>query len=294
MQNSIPMVKSLGTHDGVFHADEVTACALLVLCELVDSHSIVRSRDPEVLNKCEFICDVGGDFDPQRKLFDHHQSDYEGSLSSAGMILEYLRDQKKFTSQEYQFLNDSVIHGVDLHDNGRSPTQFEGFCLFSHVVSNFNPVDYSATKEDRKEAFLEALDFVLAHLKRLLKRFNYIHSCESLVAKAMKEGGEVLFFEKTIPWIESFFELGGEKHEARFVVMPAGPHWKLRGIPPSWKNRMKVRLPLPLQWAGLLVKDLEVETGIKGAVFCHKERFTSVWETKDAALKALDWILKNE
>ncbi len=30
--------RSVGTHDGTFHADEVTACAFLLLFDLVDSN----------------------------------------------------------------------------------------------------------------------------------------------------------------------------------------------------------------------------------------------------------------
>src|ERR1700734_1371338 len=83
--------RSCGTHDGTFHADEVTACALLLLFNLIDADKIVRTRDLEVLETCEYVCDVGGLYDPARKLFDHHQKDYEGSLSSAGMVLLHLK-----------------------------------------------------------------------------------------------------------------------------------------------------------------------------------------------------------
>ena len=65
--------RSFGTHDGRFHADEVTACALLFFCNPIDRDKISRTRDPVVLNRCEYICDVGGLYDPNQKLFDHHQ-----------------------------------------------------------------------------------------------------------------------------------------------------------------------------------------------------------------------------
>ena len=55
---------------------------------------------------------------------------------------------------------------------------------------------------------------------------------------------------------------------------------------------MKVRLPQPLQWAGLLDEDLKRVSGIPGAVFCHKGRFISVWETREDALKALEYTLQ--
>jgi uncharacterized UPF0160 family protein len=57
---------------------------------------------------------------------------------------------------------------------------------------------------------------------------------------------------------------------------------------------MKVRMPLPKEWAGLLDEDLKKVSGLPGAIFCHKGRFVSVWETKEDALKALNYILGSE
>jgi uncharacterized UPF0160 family protein len=99
-------------------------------------------------------------------------------------------------------------------------------------------------------------------------------------------------FDRGMPWLESFFELGGVNHPALFVIMPSGNHWKLRGIPPTYEERMKVRLPLPHEWAGLLDEELQRTSGIAGAIFCHKERFISVWETKEGALEALGYVLR--
>jgi len=54
---------------------------------------------------------------------------------------------------------------------------------------------------------------------------------------------------------------------------------------------MKVRTPLPQEWAGLLDEDLKRASGIRGAIFCHKGRFISVWETKEDVFKALDYVI---
>ena len=55
---------------------------------------------------------------------------------------------------------------------------------------------------------------------------------------------------------------------------------------------MKVRHPQPQKWAGLLDEELKKVTGIPGAIFCHKGRFISVWESKEDALRALELVLK--
>lgn len=284
------MKRSVGTHSGPFHADEVTACALLSVCDLIDPDKIVRTRDPKKLAECEFVCDVGGFYDPPKKQFDHHQVDYTGLLSSAGMILRYLHEQGRLSDAAFFTLKNNIVDGVDAHDNGKDISE-RGVCTFSHVIANMVPVTYDATDSEMDAAFMDAFRFVRGHLERALARIDYIQSCREDVRMAMKDDGPALIFERKLPWIENFFSLGGEGHPATFVIMPGGGHWKLRGIPPDLEHRMGVRIPLPQEWAGLLDDELEKVSGIKGAIFCHKGRFISVWETKEAALAALKKVV---
>lgn len=292
MESTTLIPRSVGTHDGTFHADEVTACALLVLFGLIDEDKIFRSRDPEFLKRCEYVCDVGGIYDPESHRFDHHQVDYRGELSSAGMILLFLKEKNILDASAYRFFQHSLILGVDAHDNGKEWTP-PGVANYSHIISNFAPIIYDASKKQQDEAFFEAFHFALSHLRRLWERFLYTRSCKEVVKEAMSRYKECLFFEKAIPWIDSFFELEGVNHPAVFVIMPVGGHWKLRGIPPNLQEKMEVRCPLPAAWAGLLEEELKKVSGIPGAVFCHKGRFISVWQTKDDALKALEIALQN-
>lgn len=287
-----PIPRSFGTHDGTFHADEVTACALLLQFGLIDRDHIYRTRDPVVLAKCEYVCDVGGVYDPARKLLDHHQASYTGEWSSAGMVLHFLLDTHVITEEAYQLFHRSLVGGVDAHDNGRAVV-LRGYCTFSQVISNFTPITYDPSKEEQHKAFMEAVEFVVGHLDRLWRRYLYTQSCRQAVADRMKTDTVCLMFDAPIPWVESFFELGGEHHPAIFVIMPSGGHWKLRGIPPTFEERMKVRVQLPSAWAGLLEEDLERVSGIPGALFCHKERFISVWKSKEAVLLALESVLKS-
>lgn len=285
--------RSFGTHDGSFHADEVTACAFLLLFDLIDIDKIFRTRDQKLLQTCEFVCDVGHEYDAAKKHFDHHQADYQGPMSSAGMILEYLKSTNIIHANEYDFFNRSLVMGVDAHDNGKDPL-IPGYCTFSHVISNFNPIRQDCKMEEYDPPFRLALQFTLDHLKRLWERFKYSQSCRQIIAAAMERGKECLLFDQNLPWLEIFFELNGQRHPARFVIMPSGHHWKLRAIPPTYQERMKVRFPLPKEWAGLSGEDLKKASGIGGAIFCHKGLFISVWETKEDALKALDYVLRKE
>ena len=195
------ILRSFGTHDGTFHADEVTACALLVLFHMIDKEKIYRTRDVSILSQCEYVCDVGGEYNPHAKHFDHHQVGYQGGWSSAGMILHYLKEISIITPNEYQFFNESLVIGVDACDNGKEP-QYPGYCSYSEVIANFAPIPHDPSEEEQAVAFAQALDFVIGHLDRLLKRYRYIQSCRDVVEEAMRSRKELLMFDKGIPWQE--------------------------------------------------------------------------------------------
>lgn len=283
--------RSFGTHSGTFHADEVTACALFLLLDLIDRDKIHRTRDQAVLDACFYVCDVGGFYDPSKNLFDHHQASYRGEMSSAGMVLLHFKHQGLISEDLYDHLHKTLILGIDAHDNGKGEAEM-GVCTFSNVISNFVPVRYDAPSSEQDTAFFSAVEFALGHLKRSLERFKYVRSCKQKVVEAMAKNEEYLYFDEPLPWIDAFFENGGEYHKAVFVIMPSSTHWKLRGIPPVSSERMKVRVPHPTSWAGLLDEDLKKVSGIQGAIFCHKGRFISVWQTKEQAFKALEYILR--
>lgn len=283
--------RSFGTHDGSFHSDEVAACALLILFDLVDIKKIYRTRDYDILKKCEFIADVGGVYDSKKKMFDHHQIEYRGELSSAGMVLKYLKDIKIIDKNFFSYLNDSIIKGIDLHDTGNIKLE-NGVCSFSQVIFNFSPID--SREENFEKSFFEALNFTLGHLERLKNRFFYFQSFFEIIKKEMDKNKKYLFFEKYVPWLDLFFENGGEKHKALFIIMPTKDQWKLRAIPPSFEDRMNVRVAMPEEWAGLRGDKLKKISGIPGAVFCHKGRFISIFEKKEDAIEALKIIFKKE
>ncbi len=282
--------RSFGTHSGTFHADEVTACALLLFFSLIDKDKIVRTRDLGRLQTCDFVCDVGGIYDPLHRRFDHHQAEYRGELSSAGMILAYLKNEKIISFDQFDYLNRSLVHGIDQIDNGLSEPKY-GFASFSQVISAFVPASHEASELEQEKGFSDALDFVLDHLHRIMNKYDYMISCKAKIKEVMDTMDECLVFDKAMPWLEAFFELGGETHPAEFVIMPTGDHWKLRGIPPSYEKRMEVRRPLPEEWAGRLGEELKEKSGIDGAIFCHKGRFISVWNRKEDAIKALKQVL---
>ena len=108
----------LVTHSGPFHADEVFAYALLRVF-LGEELELLRTRDPDLIARADIAIDVGGEYDPARRRFDHHQRDYRGPLSSAGMVLSWLEHTGKLSGHLAAQLRADWVDYVDAVDNGR-------------------------------------------------------------------------------------------------------------------------------------------------------------------------------
>lgn len=73
----------IGTHDGTFHCDELLACFMLKQLPEYQNAKIIRSRNTlELLEHCDIVVDVGGEFDHERKLYDHHQKSFQETMST--------------------------------------------------------------------------------------------------------------------------------------------------------------------------------------------------------------------
>ncbi len=57
---------TVATHNGSFHADELTACVILSL--LYEDIKIIRSRNLETLEQGDIVIDVSGQFDLKNTL----------------------------------------------------------------------------------------------------------------------------------------------------------------------------------------------------------------------------------
>lgn len=74
---------TIGTHSGTFHCDEVLACFMLKQLPEYENAKIFRSRDDKELQEnCDIIVDVGGEFDHEKKLYDHHQKTFQETMST--------------------------------------------------------------------------------------------------------------------------------------------------------------------------------------------------------------------
>ncbi|EKD25743.1 MAG: hypothetical protein ACD_79C01527G0001 [uncultured bacterium] len=274
------------THDGDFHADEVVAISLIKLA--YQKIKIIRSRDPKILGTADFMLDVGGIYDPSIRKFDHHQKNYSGTLATAGMVLEWLRNEGVLDTKFANYLKNIFIKGVDMQDNGDFSSQ-RGFCTFSDVIRYFNPLP-PATEEEYHKCFHKALEFTSFFFERLKSRYihNRKHKKKFLfyLHKKKQPIPGILILNENIPWKEYIFE-ENDCYNIKLVIFPVNKNkWILHTVSKSLEKPFSSRLKLPNTWAGLLDQDFGQTLGIKEAIFCHKRRFMAVFKTKKAALNA--------
>ena len=82
--------KTIVTHSGNFHADDVFSIAALK--NIFPTFTLIRTRNLDVIAKADLVIDVGGEYDPEAGRFDHHQRGGAGArdngipYSSFGLI----------------------------------------------------------------------------------------------------------------------------------------------------------------------------------------------------------------
>lgn len=112
-------------HSGQFHADDIFAVATLTLM-LEEKHDVkvVRSRDPEIIKVADYVVDVGGIYDEEKKRFDHHQEGRAGSrengifYSSFGLVWKAYGESIAGSSEIMTALDKKLVSSIDARDNG--------------------------------------------------------------------------------------------------------------------------------------------------------------------------------
>jgi uncharacterized UPF0160 family protein len=280
----------IATHDGPFHADDVMAVALLRT--FVDPEAeLVRTRDPARIDEADVVVDVGGVYAPQKGRFDHHQASYQGPFSSAGMVLAWLRETGHVHPDLGEQLAAGVVDYLDHVDNGRVAPRADVPC-FPRIVDAMNQPARDHAAFDA--AFAEATGFAAAWLRGLVAEHETVLEARLSVGPAMDDavarGSRIVFLDRYLPWKPIYFDHGGETHPTSFVLHPGtDASWRVVAIPPR-PGEFGQKEPLPEAWAGLTDGALEAVTGVKGSVFCHKNRFIAVFTTREAALQALERV----
>ena len=300
-------ITHLITHSGGFHADELLSS--VILTRLFPKAELKRTREQQWLMPADdkIIYDVGGDYNADAQIFDHHQRPSplreDGQpFSSFGLIwAHYGHDYME--SMDVPAHDIEAIHTafdtkfvlpIDLLDNGAMEPSVAGplsVLTLPSLLGSLKPVfdDMSPTADD--DAFLAALPIARSFIEASIRNLAAKARAQSTVLEAITKAGTspILELPMGMPYRSALDK--AEADHMLFVVNPRGGDWTLNGIKLS-NDTFDQRADLPAAWAGLKDTALEDASGVKGAKFCHNARFIAVANSREAILKMADLAVK--
>ena len=290
----------LVTHSGGFHADELLSS--VILTRLYPKATLVRSRDGAWITPGagKIIYDVGGAYDAEAMIFDHHQCQQplrnDGQpYSSFGLIWHHFgRDYLRALAvpeADIEAIHESFdkifVLPVDLIDNGALEPSAAGplsGLTLPVLLESLKPVFDGAGADAEDAAFRAAQSIAQAFVEASVKRKAAKARAEALVTTAIAAAGmsPILELPMGMPF-RTAIENSVADH-LLFVIHPRDDDWALSTIRKK-ADSFENRADLPIGWAGLTGAELEGACGVPGAKFCHNARFIAVATTREAILK---------
>lgn len=266
------------THDGIFHADEVFACALLCIAYGRNNVGIIRSRDNKVLevatqNKDTWTIDVGNSYNPSLLNFDHHMRDFDvtnsfgNKLSSFGMVVEELLRRDFFAEVKESLLKFS--NKVDMLDNGVQKAEDLSFLSVLNSYSDNEVINFYA-----------ALEVAMTYLLSLMNQWKEERIIDLRLNDSlgnMTEDG-IIYNTDYIP----VDERANAVPEAKLVVYKSkAGTFNIQSVNVGETKDFSVRCPTPEAWRGLRDNELIRASGGLPLTFCHVGGFLTVTNTND-------------
>lgn len=290
----------LATHNGSFHADDIFACAtlLIYLDKQKKDYEVVRTRDFDILKEADFVFDVGGIYDPKINRFDHHQKGGAGKrkngipYASFGLVWKHVGLEVCGGDEDvWNLIDKKIASPVDAVDNGLDLVRpiYDG--IFPYSADGIFMI-YSPTW---KENNLNIDDIFLDQARKA----KYILLRQIQVAMDDVEGRRIMIDsynkskDKRIVELDVSFPrylLQGtlsELPEPIYVVYPSafGKNWKVEAVAKS-RNSYESRKPFPENWRGFLNNDPKLGeiTGVPEANFSHNSGFLMNTSSRESAI----------
>lgn len=280
------------THDGKFHPDEIFACVLLEWFKF-DRLSFIRTRNETSLkryreSKHHYVIDVGGEYDPSKNNFDHHQASFTDvsetgdHYSSCGLIWKEMKNNEDFRKVNYlsDFIIEKIsefVRAVDRHDNGVE--------FFNEVefVSMYNYANYNQMTRFKK-AFKAADEYFY----NKLRLWRYLDQIDSLEDEALAEAKDGIILSKHKL---SVSEKLNKSDNYLLVCERAENEYSITSLNLTDQVDFSVRCPAPKEWAGLSGK--EIKEFDKSLVFSHKNQFLTIVHGTEEDAKRIAQLIVN-
>lgn len=326
----------LGVHGSKFHLDDVLCCYLISSLygeRLNNKVFIHRSVDAgKDLGDCDFVMDVGMEYDHSKRHYDHHQKDFNETyknrsikLSASGLIWRHygkeivrtlLTDFDDFkdnlTDHKIEIITDkiydSIFSFVDARDNGinqyTEPITQKAVYIdnsnLGYFVSLFNEAWYEdLTPEQTLERFKQAMNIVGEYFMKIFIKSVYSIQAQKIVNDAYKErfkyrsDGRVLVLDSScIP--VNIFKLNLKTDPKILYIVGYNKDRKQYSALAVNESgeNYKTILPFPKEWRGLHEKKLIEVSGIQDSTFVHSTGFLACNKTLTGILLMVDKSIK--
>lgn len=263
------------THGGKFHSDDVFATAFLRIL----NPQIQVERGFEVPENYDgIVYDIG------RGEFDHHQTDKEyrenGCPYAAFGLIWRAYGTEFVGDEEATRFDEKFVQPLDESDNTGC------YNVLAQIIDEFNPGWDSTVSYDA--CFWKAVDMAEMILRNHFEAVEGIQRGKVLVQQAMRESdGKILVLDVFAPWKKEVIGTGYQ-----FVVYPSNRGgYSVQGVPVSSEDNTLV-CPFPGEWWGAEAQELQKLSGIESLRFCHPNGFLAAAETKEDAIKAAEYAIK--
>ena len=289
--------KTIVTHNGSFHADDVFAVATIVLAFPKEKFKIVRTRDEARVNKADFVVDVGRIFDENKMCFDHHQEGGAGKrenglseqagipYASFGLVWKKF-GEKICGANQAKIIDGRLVSFIDAGDNGVDLVEEKKGVYnysISTLVSVFNST--SLEKDQNDKTFLELVELAKKVIQREIAAAEEFVLSEKKIVDAynVAEDKRLIILDEQIDKV-IINDVLQKFPEVLFVIHPyhklGSAVRAVRKNPSNFESRKN----LPKVWAGKIDEELQKITGVPDALFCHNARFVANAKSREGAL----------
>jgi len=285
-------IKTLGTHNGKFHADDVMATAILRL--LLGDIRVTRTRDENILRKLDFVYDISlGEFD-------HHQLNKEMRennipYASCGLVWREFGSRviQKFNAQFeendiisiFDYVDKNLVQGIDAADNGIDIKSLIKVTSISDIVQSFNPTWDSNDSKD--EAFEKAVQYATEVIKRIISRQVSVIKARIIVNEAFqnRKFNEIMVLKNGCPWLQQLLRID-LNNEVLFVISPDdnNAEYKIQTVKKN-ADTFEARKDILESIRGKSSEEINCIIKIDDAIFCHKAGFIASTKSMESALK---------
>ncbi len=285
------------THSGSFHSDDVFAAATLHLYyqKTKKSYKLIRTTDPQIIQKGTIVFDIGGEYSEETNRFDHHQKGGAGERPNGIPYAAFGLVWKKYGpllcgSQDIaDEIDRTLVQAMDAADNGvsiSSNLHNEALPVFvQDLISSFN-TSFEEKHISTDVRFDEAMSIAILYLTRVVHLAKVQEKINRTVGELYEQGDTQGIVVVDLPYGRIPLSIAvSQIPEILYIVYPSsrGGNWDVCASRVSMDS-FESKKPFPESWRGLKDEKLEEVSGISGAIFCHNAGFLCAVKTKESAI----------